>query len=98
MNIKINAVHIDVDDKLKDFVTSKLNKLTVFFDNIMSAEVFIKAEDSQVDGNKIVEIKLEIPGNELFAKKQTESIEKSADGAVEALRKQIIKYKGKLKS
>ena len=46
--------------------------------------------------NKIAEIKLAIPGKDLFAKKQCKSFEEATDLAVEALRKQIKKHKGKL--
>ncbi|MEM8969822.1 MAG: HPF/RaiA family ribosome-associated protein, partial [Bacteroidota bacterium] len=43
----------------------------------------------------IVEIKLNIPGNQLFAKEQSESFEAATDQAVDALRRQLRKYKEK---
>ena len=46
--------------------------------------------------NKIIEIKLNVPGKELFAKKQTKSFEESTDEAIEALRKQLLKEKEKM--
>jgi putative sigma-54 modulation protein len=45
--------------------------------------------------NKMVEIKLNIPGTQLFAKEHSDSFEAAADLAVEALRRQIKKYKEK---
>ena len=45
--------------------------------------------------NKIAEIKLLVPGQDLFVKKQAKSFEESTDLAVEALRRQVKKYKEK---
>ncbi len=97
MNIKINSVNFDAADNLKELITSKLTKLSQYHERITGAEVFLKNEKSQDNDGKITEIKLEIPKHELFAKKQSESFEKSIGEAIEALRKQLIKYKDKNK-
>jgi len=46
--------------------------------------------------NKIIEIKLNIPRNQLFVKERAKTFEAASDLAVEALRKQIIKHKDKI--
>ena len=97
MNIKINSVHFDADKKLIDFVNNKVKKLFQFYDDIVGAEIFLRLENTQELENKIAEIKLEIPGNDLFAKKQSKSFEESVDNAVDALKRQIRKHKDKLK-
>jgi putative sigma-54 modulation protein len=43
--------------------------------------------------NKTVEIKLNIPGNQLFAKEEAKSFEEATDQATEALRRQLRKLK-----
>ena len=95
MEIKVHSVHFDADKKLIDFVNGKVNKLELFFDNIISGEVFLKVDKDSGKENKVAEVKLLIPGKELFAKKQCKSFEEATDTAVEALRKQVKKYKGK---
>jgi putative sigma-54 modulation protein len=95
MDIKINTVHFDADKKLVDFIETKVSKLSQFYDNIIGAEVFLKVEKTQSPENKIAEIKLQIPGSDLFAKKQTDTFEESTDIAVNALRKQLTKRKEK---
>jgi len=97
MDIKITSVHFDADVKLKDFINKRVEKLTQFFDNIIAVEVFLRLANSNDKENKIVEIKLEIPKSELFADKQSKSFEESTDNAIEALRKQLIKQKEKMK-
>ncbi|MBK7133835.1 MAG: ribosome-associated translation inhibitor RaiA [Bacteroidales bacterium] len=95
MNIQIHSVRFDADKKLTDFVHQKLDKLTQFSDDIVNAEVFLRLDKDQERENKISEIKLELPGGPLFAKKQTKTFEESTDEAIEALKKQITKHKQK---
>jgi len=95
MDVQIHSVHFDADKKLIDFVESKVNKLDQFYDNIIGAEVFLRVEKDQSPDNKLTEIKLQIPGSDLFAKKQTDTFEESTDLAVNALRKQLTKRKDK---
>ena len=47
--------------------------------------------------NKIAEIKINVPGKELFAKKNSKSFEESTDMCLDALKKQVQKHKQKLK-
>jgi putative sigma-54 modulation protein len=43
-----------------------------------------------------VEIKLNVPGKQFFAKNQDDSFEAAADEAIEGLRTQLKKYKEKI--
>jgi putative sigma-54 modulation protein len=97
MNIKVNSVRFDADQKLIDHVNKKVNKLGQFFDGIVGAEVFLRLENVQNDENKIAEVKLLIPGNDLFVKKQSKTFEEAINKAVETLNRQVTKYKEKLK-
>jgi len=95
MNISIKSIHFTADKKLEDLIQSKISKLTQFHDSIIAADVYLRLEKNQELENKITEIKLDIPGTELFAKKQSNSFEKSTDSTVEALRIQLKKFKEK---
>lgn len=97
MNVKIIAVRFDASEKLQKFVESKVSKLSHFYDNIMGADVYLRVEVPQQSENKLVEIKLDVPGIDLFAKKQADSFEEATDLAVEALKNQIQKHKDKYK-
>lgn len=95
MNTKVHSVHFTADVKLVNFVNTKVDKLRLFFDHIVSSEVFLRLDKSTDKGNKVAEIRILLPGKELFAKKQSKSFEEAAELAVEALRRQVKKYKGK---
>jgi ribosomal subunit interface protein len=98
MNIQVNTVHFTADQKLVDFVNKKVSKLDTYFEGIIGAEVIMKVDKPETANNKIAEIKLSIPGYDyLFAEKQTDSFEESIDLSVDAIRRQLFKFKEKQK-
>jgi putative sigma-54 modulation protein len=97
VNVKINSIHFDADRKLIEFIQERVNKLSNYYDKIIDSEVILKVANSNDSENKVAEIKLMIPGNDVFAKKQCKSFEEATDMAVEALRRQLKKHKEKLR-
>jgi putative sigma-54 modulation protein len=97
MRVKINSVHFKTDKKLDDFISEKMDKLVSLHDGIIGSEVTLRVDNTVEPANKIAEIKLQVPGNDLFARKQSKSFEEAADIAVEALRRQLTKHKEKLR-
>ena len=97
MKIKVQSIHFTADRKLLQFVEEKVDKLFLFYDQIIDSEVFLRLDKSDSSENKIAEIKINTPGKILFAKEQCKTFEEATDIAVEALRKQITKHKEKLR-
>ncbi|MCI0522077.1 MAG: ribosome-associated translation inhibitor RaiA [Bacteroidales bacterium] len=97
MNIQIHSVRFDADKKLIDFVTQKVNKLTMISDDIVNAEVFLRLDHDETRENKVTEIKVEYPRGPLFARKQSKTFEEATDQVIDALKKQIVKQKAKLR-
>lgn len=97
MNIQIHSIRFDADKKLIDFVTQKVNKLSQVSNDIVSAEVFLRLDKDDERENKITEIKVEYPRGPLFARKQSKTFEEATDLVINALKKQIIKQKEKMR-
>jgi len=95
MDIKIHSIHFDADKRLLDFINNKVKKLIQFYDNIIGVEVFLRLEKDQGTENKLAEIRLDIPGSDIFAKKKSKSFEESVDISIEAIKRQITKHKEK---
>jgi putative sigma-54 modulation protein len=95
MNIQIHSVRFDADKKLIDFVHQKLEKLTQYGEDIVNAEVYLRLDKDHERENKISEIKLDLSGKPLFAKRQSKTFEEATDEAIDALKKQITKHKQK---
>lgn len=98
MQVQVHSIHFDADQKLINFINEKLDKLTTFHDQIIAAEVFLRLDKSDNNENKITEIKLMVPGKDLFAKRQCKSFEEATDESVEALRRQIRKQRDKARA
>ncbi len=93
MVVKIQSVKFDASTQLQEFINTKLSKLDRLLDKIIDAEVTLKLDKDQDHGNKVVHITLNVPGYNLFAERQEKSFEEATDGCVDALKKQISKYK-----
>ena len=96
MKLQVHAIHFSADQKLIDFIQRKIDKLEIFYDRLVDGEVFLRINNEGVE-NKTVEIKINVPGNNLFAKEHGKSFEAAADLATEALRNQLKKFKTKIK-
>jgi putative sigma-54 modulation protein len=95
MKVIINSVHFKADQKLETFITNKVNKLVKKHDDIIGSDVMLKLENAEIPENKIAEIRINLKGNDLFASKQSKSFEEATDQAIDALKKQLEKKKGK---
>jgi putative sigma-54 modulation protein len=96
MKLQMHSIHFDADQKLLDYIQKKAEKLDTFYDRITGGEVFLRLnKDTASHENKVVEIKLTVPGHTLFAKENSTSFEAAADEAMEALKSQIKKFKEK---
>ena len=93
MNVKIQSVKFDADQKLIELIQAKMKKLDRFAENAISAEVIMKLDKDTERGNKVVTIKLVVPGGDLVADYRSKSFEESVDEAIDALKKQIEKHK-----
>lgn len=95
MTTNIQSVHFDADKKLISHIEGKVSKLKTFHEGIISGNVILRVEKGDDNHNKIAEIKLNTPGQELFAKKQCATFEEAVDTACDALKTQIMKHKEK---
>lgn len=95
MKLQVHSIHFDADQKLVDFIRKRVDKLETFCDRLLDGEVFLRLNNEGI-GNKTVEIKVNVPGDQLFAVEKGRSFEAATDLAVDALRMQLKKFKAKL--
>ncbi len=93
MKLTMQSVHFDADRKLLAFIKEKVDKLTHFHDGILDGEVILRLENNKNNENKVVQIKVNMKGNELIAKERKQTFEEATNTAVEVLRNQIKKQK-----
>jgi putative sigma-54 modulation protein len=96
MTIKIQSVHFDADKKLVEFIQERIDKLTHFYDGIISSDITLRIDKADGAENKVAEIKVHIAGNDLFAKRNCKSFEEAVDTSINALKIQVKKHKEKI--
>ncbi|MGB5242345.1 MAG: ribosome-associated translation inhibitor RaiA [Lutimonas sp.] len=95
MKVFVQSVNFNIDQALVDFIEKKVTNLEKFNEKIIDAEVFLKVQNTSDKENKISEIKINIPGNDVVVKKESKTFEEGISLAVESLRRQLLKRKEK---
>ncbi len=98
MKVFTQSVNFKADTDLIKFSERKIVTLEKFHDKIVDVEVFFKVQKTKDKENKISEIKINIPGNELMVKKVTKTFEEGVSLGVESLKRQLRKSKEKSRS
>jgi len=92
MEIKVQSIKFDADQKLLDFIEKKLGKLNRYFDNIIRTDVTLSLEP---DHDKKVQVKLAIPGNDLILERTAGTFEDAVVAAADAMQEMLVKTKEK---
>ena len=91
MEIKINAVGFSASSQLEDFIQKKISKLDKYHDGIIGSEVTLKLEKDDNLENKVVEVLLNVKGQEVFAKKNAKKFEEAVDELYDVVKRQLVK-------
>lgn len=95
MEIKINAVGFSASSQLEDFIQKKISKLDKYHDGIIGSEVTLKLEKDDNLENKVVEVLLNVKGQEVFAKKNAKKFEEAVDELYDVVKRKLVKIKEK---
>jgi 30S ribosomal protein S21 len=93
MKVNYNVVGFTADQKLVDFIQKKMDKLDLFYDKVIDADVYLKLENTNAKENKIIEIKVNVPGDNFVVKKQCKTFEEAMDLSVNPIERFLKKYK-----
>ena len=98
MKVNVQSVNFNADQKLINFIEGKLTKLENYFDKIIYADVYLKLQNTSEPKNKITEILLSVPGDEMVVKKTHKKFEEGVDEGVNTLKRQLQKRKEKIRA
>jgi len=98
MKVNTQSVNFNADQKLIDFIQKRMDKLELFYDKVISTDVYLKVENRSDKENKIFEARLKVPGDSFVVKKQCKSFEEGVDMAASSLERQLKKRKEKLRA
>lgn len=92
MNLNIAGHHVDVTPAIRDYVTSKLERVIRHFDHVTSVQVILSVD-------KLVqkaEVTLHVKGKDIFADASNGDLYAAIDLLVDKLDRQVVKHKEKV--
>jgi len=96
MQIIIQSPHATPTQELTAFINASVGELSHLHGRIETARVFfLRIEKAKASDNKVFEISLALPGNELFVKKHSDTFEDAVAKAIDALQREIDKMNTK---
>ncbi|MBS0425082.1 MULTISPECIES: ribosome-associated translation inhibitor RaiA [Nitrosomonas] len=91
MNLKLTGNHVEITDAMRDYVTSKISKITRHFDHVIDVSVILSVEKLK----QKAEANVHIRGKDIFVETDSEDMYASIDSLVDKLDRQILKHKEK---
>ena len=98
MEVRIQSIHFDASEQLQAFIQKKVAKLEKYYDDIKKVEVSLKVVKPETAENKEAGVKVIVPSGDFYASKICDTFEEAIDLSVEAIEKQLVKYKEKQRS
>ena len=98
MEVRIQSIHFDASEQLQVFIKKKVAKLEKYYDYIKKVEVSLKVVKPETAENKEAGVKVIVPNGDFYASKICDTFEEAIDLSVEAVEKQLVKYKEKQRS
>ena len=93
MEIRVQSIKFNADQKLLDFVDKKLSKLPKFYDEIIGVEVSLSLLPEHE--NKNVKVKVMIPGNDVVVERNARTFEDAVVDCVDVLKEKLVRVKEK---
>lgn len=93
MNLNISGHHMDMTDALRDYVSTKLQRVERHFDHVIDAEVVLEVSKLL----RKAEATVQLSGRTVHAEAEHEDMYAAIDAMVDKLDRQTRKFKEKIK-
>lgn len=93
MEIRVQSLKFDADQKLLDFAEKKVSKLSKFHDGIIETEVSMSLLSDHA--NKNVKLHVRIPGNDIIVERHADTFEDAIVDCVDILKDKLVRVKEK---
>ena len=95
MKINIQTVHFSINSNLQKYIEKRLSKLNLYYNRIVSIDLYLNLDNHNDQTNKSVELRVNIPGDDVVVGKKSESFEKSLDMAASSAERMLKRRKEK---
>lgn len=97
MNLTISGHHLEVTPALRSYVTSKLDRLTRHFDQLVDIKVLLTVEKlKEKQRRQRAECNIHVKGSDLFAESAHQDLYAAVDDLVDKLDRQVVRHKDRV--
>lgn len=97
MNLTISGHHLDVSPALREYVQTKLERITRHFDQVVDITVLLTVEKlKEKERRQRAEVTVHVKGKDIFVETSHEDLYAAIDQLVDKLDRQVVKYKDKV--
>ena len=91
MNLHLSGHHVDVSPAMREYVTTKLSRITRHFDHVIDVNVILSVDKLK----QKIEANVHLRGKDIFVESHDGDMYAAIDSLVDKLDRQIIKHKEK---
>lgn len=97
MNLTISGHHLEITPALRTYVTTKLDRITRHFDQVVDVKVLLTVEkQKEKERRQRAECNIHVKGSDLFAESSHEDLYAAVDELVDKLDRQVVRHKDKI--
>lgn len=98
MNMTISGHHLEVTPALRGYVTSKLERITRHFDQVVDVKVLLTVDNmKEKDSRQRAECNVHVKGRDIFAESSHADLYAAVDELTDKLDRQVARHKTKIK-
>src|SRR3954463_4907578 len=97
MNLTISGHHLEVTPALREYVLTKMDRITRHFDQVVDVTVLLSVEKlKEKERRQKAEVTLHVKGKDIFDKQPHEALYAAIDKLMDKLARQVCRHKDKV--
>ncbi|MGB7511271.1 MAG: ribosome-associated translation inhibitor RaiA [Pelodictyon phaeoclathratiforme] len=96
VTVTVTLRHSNNHSDIEEYARNAVQALTRIYPGIISCHIILDHQKNDFEKNKLAEITVHVPQNVLVAKEACTAYELAIDTCVDALSRQLLKYKEKM--
>lgn len=97
MNLTISGHHLEVTPALREYVRSKLDRVTRHFDQVVDINVLLTVEkQKEKERRQKAEVNLHMKGRDIYVEHASEDLYAAIDQLMDKLDRQVVRHKNQL--
>lgn len=99
MNLTISGHHLDVTAALREYVLTKLERITRHFDQVVDINVLLSVEKPSAKAlRQRAEVTLHVKGKDIFVEHSAEDMYAAVDQLMDKLDRQVCRHKDRVQN